>query len=573
MAKQGPSKVETLKSESQYLRGNLVEQLGSDSSHVDEAGYQLLKFSGMYQQDDRDVRKERRREGRERAYSFMVRSKLPGGRMSAEQYLVHDHLAGKYGNGTLRFTTRQGIQLHGVLKGNLRTALRDLNDRLVTTLAACGDVVRNVMACPAPERTREQALVQRVAREIEEHFLPRSESYCQLWLGGRRIEVGRKVYGEPVDAVEPIYGKTYLPRKFKIGIAFPHDNCIDVFTQDIGIVPVLEGERLVGYDLLVGGGMGMSHTDDETFARLAEPLGLVPADGLLEALEVIVGIQRDHGDRSNRRRARMKYLVHDWGIDAFRAEFERRYGRELGAWVDTGPFDADDHLGWRPQGDGRWYYGIPVENGRILDRGDTLLRTGLREIVRCFGTELRVTPRHDLLVTDLEEDRYEELLELMRRHGIRAPEEISNARRQAMACPALPTCGLALAESERALPAIIDELERELATLGLGSEPIAIRMTGCPNGCARPFTAEMAFVGRSLDLYNVYVGGDEGGRHLVQEFAELVHRNDLVATVRPLLAHWRRARQPGERFGAFCRRLGVETLRTEAGVGATQGAV
>jgi sulfite reductase (ferredoxin) len=372
------------------------------------------------------------------------------------------------------------------------------------------------------------------------------------------------VFGTAVDPVEPIYGKTYLPRKFKIGIAFPHDNCIDVFTQDIGIVPVLEGDRLLGYDLLVGGGMGMSHTDDETFARLADPLGLVPPDGLLEALEVIVGIQRDHGDRQNRRRARMKYLVHDWGIDAFRAEFERRYGRSLGAWVDTGPFEADDHLGWHAQGDGRWYYGIPIENGRIVDRGDMRLRSGLREIVRRFGTELRITARHDLLVAGLEEPQHEELLALMREHGIRTPDEISNARRRSMACPALPTCGLALAESERALPAVIDELEQELVNLGLAEERIAIRMTGCPNGCARPYTAEIAFVGRSLDLYNVYVGGSEGGRHLVQEYAELVRREELVATVKPLLAHWRRARRQDESFGAFCRRQGVENLRRQS---------
>jgi sulfite reductase (ferredoxin) len=565
------SKVETLKSESGYLRGSLPEQLASDSTHVDEAGYQLLKFSGMYQQDDRDQRKERRKEGKERAYSFMVRSKLPGGAMSAEQYLVHDLLAGKYGNGTLRFTTRQGIQLHGVLKGNLRSALRELSGRLVTTLAACGDVVRNVMACPAPERTREQALVQRVAREIEEHFLPRSQTYYDLWLDGRRLELGRKVYGRPVDSVEPIYGKTYLPRKFKIGIAFPHDNCVDVFTQDIGIVPVLEGERLHGYDLLVGGGMGMSHTDGQTFARLAEPLGLVPPDGLLEALEVIVGIQRDHGDRTNRRRARMKYLVHDWGIDAFRTEFERRYGRPLGEWVETGPFQADDHLGWRPQGGGRWYYGIPVENGRIADRGDVRLRTGLREIARRFGSELRITARHDLLVTGLEEAQQGELLALLGEHGIRTPAQISQARRQAMACPALPTCGLALAESERALPGIIDEIERELAVLGLAGEAISIRMTGCPNGCARPYTAEIAFVGRSLDLYNVYVGGSEGGRHLVQEYAASVRGHELVATVRPLLAHWQRARRRDEAFGDFCRRVGVQDLRAQAAAAVVAG--
>jgi sulfite reductase (ferredoxin) len=570
------SKVELLKLESDYLKGGLAQQLESGSANLDEAGYQLLKFSGMYQQDDRDQRSTLRGQGRERAWSFMVRSKLPGGALTAQQYLVHDDLAGRYGNGTLRFTTRQGIQLHGVLKGDLRGALRELDSRLVTTLAACGDVVRNVTACPAPDASRPTALVQALARRIEKHFRPRSTSYYELWLDGEREKPESLIHGPPVDKVEPIYGKTYLPRKFKIGIASPRegriDNCIDVFTQDVGIVPVMEGERLRGYDLLVGGGMGMSHSDDSTFARLAEPLGFVPPDGILEALETIVAIQRDHGDRQNRRRARLKYLLHAWGLEAFRAEFERRIGRTLQPWVDTGPYEAEDHLGWHPQGDGRWYYGIPIENGRIVDRDPARLRTGLREIVRRFQGELRITARHDLLITGLVESQRADLLELMSEHGIRTPEEISNARRSAMACPALPTCGLALAESERALPAIIGELEGELSRLGLAEERLEIRMTGCPNGCARPFTAELAFVGRSRDLYNVYVGGDAGGRHLVREYAESVPRDRLVATVVPLLERWRIARRPGEAFGEFCRREGVSGLPAPVAEAVADGA-
>jgi sulfite reductase (ferredoxin) len=558
------SKVEYLKAESDYLKGDLPEQLASDSTHVTEEGYQLLKFSGMYQQDDRDTRKERRKEGRERDYSFMVRTKLPGGALTAEQYLAHDDLAGRYGNETLRFTTRQGIQLHGILKGDIKPLLQAFNDALVTTSAACGDVVRNVMACPAPENDRQHALLLDVARQIESHLLPRSDTYYDLWLDGERVKVDKPHYTPAVDEVEPIYGKTYLPRKFKIGIAFPNDNCVDVFTQDIGIVPVLEDDTLQGFDILVGGGLGMSHTDEDTFPRLGDALGFVQPDEIVKAVEVIVTIQRDYGNRENRKRSRMKYLVHEWGIERFRQEFNTRFGRPIDAWVEVGPFQIDDHLGWRAQGDGRYYYGIPIENGRIKDDGAARVRSGLRKVAETFGTELRITPQHNLLVTNLEAHQQDDLLSVLREYGIRTKDDISNARRYAIACPALPTCGLAIAESERVMPQIIDGLEAELEALGLGGEEIAIRMTGCPNGCARPYTAELSFVGRSLDQYNVYVGGSFEGLHLVQEYAELIRGGDLVATVRPLFELWRQERQAGERFGDYCRRKGIDSLKARA---------
>jgi sulfite reductase (ferredoxin) len=557
------SSVEILKEQSNYLLGDLKEQLANDSDHVSEDGYNLLKFSGMYQQDDRDQRKIRRVQGLDKAYSFMVRSKLPGGIVSSKQYLVHDELATRLGNNTLRFTTRQGIQLHGILKGDIKTLLQELNEALVTTLAACGDVVRNVMACPAPEYDREHALIQQVAQQIEAHFLPRAESYYDLWLEGEKQETETAVYTNSVDDVEPIYGKTYLPRKFKIGIAFPHDNCVDVFTQDIGIVPVLKGDSLQGFNIVVGGGMGMSHTMRDTFPRLADKLGFVQAEDLIKALEVIVSIQRDYGNRENRKRARMKYLIHDWGLEKFRDEFNQRFGQEIKGWVDVGEFKLLDHLGWHPQGNGLYYYGIPIENGRIHDTADVQLKAGLRVIAETFDAEFRITGQHNILVCNLKESDLEALLEILKVHHIKTKDEISKARRYAMACPAMPTCGLALAESERYLPSFIDQLERELKTLGLDHEDISIRMTGCPNGCARPFTAELAFVGKSLAAYNVYIGGSFEGLHLTELYQELVKEKDLIHTVMPLFKLWKDQREAREAFGDFCRRVGVEALKVK----------
>jgi sulfite reductase (ferredoxin) len=558
------SSAEVLKEQSNYLIGDLPEQLANASDHVTEDGYQLLKFSGMYQQDDRDQRKTRRAEGLDKAYSFMVRSKLPGGVLTSKQYLVHDDLATRLGNNTLRFTTRQGIQLHGILKGDIKPMLQELNAALVTTLAACGDVVRNVMACPAPERDREHALLQQVAQQIENHFLPRADSYYDLWLEGEKQETETAVYTTSADSVEPIYGKTYLPRKFKIGIAFPHDNCVDVFTQDIGIVPVLNGETLQGFNIVVGGGMGMSHTMRDTFPRLADKLGFVEPDDLIKALEVIVTLQRDYGNRENRKRARMKYLINDWGIEKFRGEFNARFGTDITPWVDVGDFKLVDHLGWNTQGNERFYYGIFIENGRIHDTDQAQIKLGLRAIAERFDAELRITAQHNILVCNLKESDQAELLAILKQHNMKTKDEISRARRYALACPSMPTCGLGLAEAERALPGVISSLERELKSLGLEHDDISIRMTGCPNGCARPFTAELAFVGKSLNQYSLYIGGSFEGLHLVEQYAELVHHKDIVSTVVPLFKLWKQERHGAEHFGDFCRRVGVTSLKEKA---------
>ena len=553
------SKVEGIKVTSDYLRGTIAEELAGDAPVFSSDSYELLKFHGIYQQDDRDVRAERKRQGLDVDHICMVRVSIPGGTLNAEQYLSMDKLCDAVGNGTLRITSRQGIQYHFVRKGDLTSLLSTLNHHVITTLGACGDVVRNTMCCPAPLADRGRTDVQAYAHEVARRFRPRTQAYYQLWLDGERA-----VTAEAPDD-EPIYGATYLPRKFKIGFAFPGDNCVDVYTHDIGVVPVLDGDSLRAFTVLVGGGMGKNHTNPDTFPRLADPLATVAADKLFEVLEAIVGVQRDNGNRSDREQARLKYLVHGWGIERFRATVEGRLGYSL---PDAEPVvfaAADDHLGWHPQGDGRWFLGVKVDNGRIADRDGVRVRSGLRAVIERFSTGVRFTPREDVLLTDLDEDDRPTVEALLAEHGVVPAERWAAIKRNSFACPALPTCGLALTEAERALPGLLDELEAELGALGLGELDAHVRMTGCPNGCARPYTAEIGFVGRGKKSDDIHLGGGPVGIRLNAVFAENVPRDELVNVLRPVLVHYRDHRQDGERFGDFCHRLGVDHLRGELG--------
>jgi len=559
----GGSKVERIKSESAYLHGQIVEELQQESARFTEDQIQLLKFHGTYQQEDRDLRQTRKAAGEEKAYQFMVRSRIPGGVLTAEQYLAEDEIAGRYGNNTMRLTTRQGIQLHGVLKGDLRTTIQEINATLLSTLAACGDVNRNVMACPAPTASRAHARVHEIAHTLAMHLAPRSKAYHEIWIDGEQVATVEQEEAE----VEPLYGPTYLPRKFKIGVAFPGDNCIDVYTQDIGLVAYLEGqpgeeeEQLAGFTLLIGGGMGMTHGKTETYPHLAEPLCYVTADEVVEVAETIVTIQRDYGDRTNRKHARMKYLVAERGIPWFRAELESRLGRSV---QDPRPLawrDVEDHLGWHEQGDGQWFLGLYIENGRVRDAGDERLRSGLRAVIAEFRPGVRLTGQQNILLTDIPAAQRAQLDARLTEYGILTDPHRLGLRRFAMACPALPTCGLALAEAERISPTVVNQIEDELRTLGLENEPLSVRMTGCPNGCARPFMGDIGIVGRSKDIYNVYLGGDQPNTRLNALYASLVHLNDLTATVRPLLKLWRDERRAGETFGDFSYRVGFEYLR------------
>lgn len=547
--------VEKLKAESLGLRGTLSDELEGPGGGLSEEAKQILKFHGSYQQDDRDVRRERKKAGLEPAYSFMVRSKVPGGVVSAEQYLVHDHLADQYANGTLRITTRQGFQFYGILKGDLRRTIHELNDALVTTFGACGDVVRNVVSCPAPIAGGLREEVIEWARLIRDETLPRSRSYHEIWVEGTSIT---RAEAEP----DPLYGDRYLPRKFKIGFAFPDDNCTDVHSNDLGLLVISEGDRIVGFNVLVGGGFGQTHNKPETFPRLADPLAYVEPDELIDVVKAVIAVQRDYGNRENRKRARLKYLLAEKGVEWFRGQVESYLGRTLKDPLPVEVTGIEDHLGWHEQGDGRWFRGVWVENGRILDREGLQLRTALREIVSRFGTDVHLTTQQNLLLVNIAPEDRSAIDDILRAHGVVSHEELSEARRWSMACPAIPTCPLAVAESERVLPDVMSELEVALARLGLAEETFSVRMTGCPNGCARPYTADLAFVGRSLNKYVVYVGGNMEGTRLGTEYATLVPLDQLVTTVRPLFERFRDERLPGERFGDFWSRVGIEPLQS-----------
>ncbi|MEO8503469.1 MAG: NADPH-dependent assimilatory sulfite reductase hemoprotein subunit [Acidobacteriota bacterium] len=550
------SSAEGIKRESAGLRGDIAAELAAPGNHFEEHDKLLLKFHGIYQQDDRDSRAQARaREGGGKSYSFMVRVAIPGGALDAEQYLELDRLAGQFANGSLRLTTRQGVQFHGVLKGDLKPAISRIDQVLLTTLAACGDVRRNVMACPAPLADPAHRAVQELARAIARDLEPRSRAYHQIWLDGERLQAE-----SPGETVEPFYGTQYLPRKFKIAVALDRDNCVDVYASDCGLIGVSEGGHgglVMGYNLIAGGGLGLTHNKPDTFARLATVLGSVAPVQAVEAVRAVAAIFRDHGNRADRRHARLKYLIEEWGVAKFRAELLVRLGWRLREPLPVGEPDQHDHLGTHEQGDGKVFLGVHVESGRIADRGESLLRTGLRAVIERFRPGVRVTPMQSLLLTDLEPSDVAGIRAELAAHGVADVVEtpgLSAVRRYAMACPALPTCGLALTDAERALPGVVTDLERELGQLGVADLPLTVRMTGCPNGCARPYNADIGIVGRKPGVYHVLVGGGLSGDRLADLFAADVPVERIGEVLRPLFKRFAAERQPGEGLSDYYQR-------------------
>ena len=564
--------VETIKAESNGLRSRLPIELQEPTPNFSDDVWQILKFHGMYQQHDRDVR------GRNnRAYSFMIRSKLPGGKLTPQQYLVQDALADQFGQGDLRFTTRQGIQLHGVIKGNLQETLRALNGVLVTTLGACGDVVRNVMSCPAPFGDPVRAQLQATAEAISQHMAPHTTAYHEIWLEGddgkkslqsfTNGETNGHVNGadngvahSAGGAYEPIYGKTYLPRKFKIALAFPGDNCTDIMTNDIGLVGLFEGDTLYGFNVFAGGGLGSTHNNADTFPLLAKPMGYVPAEQVVDVVEKIVMVQRDFGDREDRKHARMKYLIHEWGMEKFRAKVEEYLGYGVEPLRPMPDLQADDHLGWQQQTDGNWFYGIYVENGRLRDNGDQRPRSAVRALVQRYQPGVYITPQQNVLLSGFTTAQKAEVEQLLADFGVATVEQLTNVRRHSLACPALPTCGLALAEAERFLPTVVDQLEPIVAELGLDKELFTMRMTGCPNGCARPYVADIGLVGRSLGKYTLFLGGNPEGTRLNTQYQDLIPADDVPTVIRQVLLAYRQTRHEGERVGDWANRVGVDLI-------------
>lgn len=556
--------VEEAKINSGYLRGEIGEELVDGNDHFGKDSVHLLKTHGTYQQDDRDARAAARASGEggkgDKAFIFMVRTRVPGGKMTSEQMLAELDICDELGNATLRITTRQGLQHHGVPKRTLAETIRRINQCKLTTLAACGDVNRNVMCCPAPHRfdpVHEQ--LQHLTDQLAEHFKPKTRAYYDIWV--RNPDSGEEVclQGDK-DDVEPIYGRTYLPRKFKMSVGLPGDNCVDMYANDLSLMAICENYQVVGYNVLVGGGFGVTPSAKKTFPAIAKRMAFCTPDEAIGVAEAVVKVQRDYGNRADRKLARLKYTIHDNGLPWFKAKVEEYFGKTLPEPNPQDVWGFDDHLGWHEQGDGLWFYGLNVENGRIKDEGDFRLKTALRLICSQLRPNLRLTSHQSILFCDIPADKREWLQETLKSHGVPLSHEISTVRRWSMACVAWPTCGLSITEAERALPGVIDQLERELAKLGLQREAFTVRMTGCPNGCARPYNSDIGLVGRSAGKYSVLLGGRLLGNRLNTMYKDQVPEEELVQTLVPVLSYFKHDRQPDESFGDFCHRKGNADL-------------
>ena len=556
------SRNEGLKESCPTLRGTISQTLADASlDRFSEDDYEFLKFHGIYQQDDRDKRKTAKE------YIFMVRGRLPGGAVLPRVYLAFDELCDLYGNHTLRITTRQGFQFHGVTKGSLGKFMRGINDAMATTLAACGDVNRNVMAAPTPATSPWVDEVQRQAKMVSDALLPATRAYHQIWVEGAEL----KLTEEDAQFVDPLYGKTYLPRKFKVAFVIPPLNDVDVLTNDCGFVAIIENGRLAGYNLTAGGGMGMSHGNSATYARLADVIGFLPPDQALATARAVVTVHRDFGDRANRKHARLKYVIAERGVPWFRQEMERRLGFRLGPARPFAFTRQGDLYGWHRQFDGRYFLGLFVQNGRIKDDGEHRFKSGLRRVLQEFQPELRLTPWQNLLLVNIEAQHRNAITKTLAAHGVAVENQGTVISRASIACPALPTCGLALAESERVIPDVLRRIEQLLAETGLKEEEIIIRMTGCPNGCARPLMAELAFVGRAPGKYQLYLGGNAAGTRLGRLYKESVKNEDFVSELRPLFERFAKERLGGERFGDFSQRVLLKDAPAEPAPAAKDG--
>ena len=560
-----PSAVEVFKIQSNYLRGDIGPELRDSNDFFGKSSIQLLKHHGLYQQDDRDARAAGRGEAGNvksaKEFSFMVRTKIPGGKLTSDQLLAELDLCDEVGNTTLRITSRQGLQLHGVLKHDLWKTIHRINEIQLSTLAACGDVERNIMCCPAPLKDRVRSQLQALADQLAAHLCPRSRAYHELWItdpeSGEETLAGG---GSNGHEVEPIYGPTYLPRKFKTAIGLAGDNCVDLYANDLGLMAVLEGDTIKGYNVLVGGGMGVTPSAEKTFPAVAVRMAFIQPEEVVDVATAIIKVQRDFGNRSDRKVARLKYLIHNWGLPKFKAKVEEYYGRPLANPHSDDVHGFDDHIGWHEQGDVRWFYGLNVENGRIHDEGDLRLKTALRLICGTLKPGIRLTPHQSMLFTDIEAADRPALETMLREHRVKLHDEISTVRRWSMACVAWPTCGLSITEAERALPGIVDQLEVELAKLGLSHEKFTLRMTGCPNGCARPYNCDIGLVGKAAGRYTVFVGGRLLGDRLNFIYKDMVPASDIVPTIVPVLTYFKHARESGETLGDFCHRKGAQDL-------------
>lgn len=542
---------EALKEADPILAGELASTLlNPEADRFSNDDGQFLKFHGIYQQDDRDLRKTGKK------FMFMIRGRIASGILTADQYRVYDDLATQYANNTLRLTSRQSIQFHGVVKSGLGPLMKRINDALMTTLAACGDVNRNVMAPPTPVTESWMEEVHADSQCLSDALLPTTPSYNAIWVEGVQLNLA-----DHQSHDDPLYGKTYLPRKFKTAFAVPPLNDVDLFTNCLGFIAIEEEGKLVGYNLTAGGGLGMSHNNPNTYPRKADVIGFLKRDQVEAVAKAVLTVHRDFGDRTDRKHARLKYVLEEKGVAWFRQELESRLGFAL---EDPRPYRFErqgDRFGWHQQADGRSFLGLFVETGRIKDTDEIRLKSALRKVVDTYDTQVRLTPSQNVILVNILPEQVEGIDQILKEHGVSTTHEKSPIRSATMACPALPTCGLALAESERYLPGLIDRVEGLLQSRGMDREEIIVRMTGCPNGCARPYMAELGFVGRAPRKYNVYVGGNESGTRLNRVYLESVKDEDMESVLGGMLDRFKEGRQEGERFGDWSARVLWEEIK------------
>ncbi|AFZ46862.1 sulfite reductase (ferredoxin) [Cyanobacterium stanieri PCC 7202] len=569
------SKVEGIKERSNFLREPVATELKQDTTHFSEDGIQILKFHGSYQQDNRDNRVK----GQEKDYQFMLRTRNPGGFIPPQLYLALEQLSEEYGNHTLRVTTRQGYQIHGILKKNLKTVIKTIVQNMGSTLGACGDLNRNVMAPPAPYKNRlDYQYAWEYADKIADLLAPQSGAYYEIWLDGEKaitaeeapeVKAARQknLNGTTFeDSAEPIYGTQYMPRKFKCSVTVPGDNSIDVYTHDLSLVVITNKKgELQGFNVLAGGGLGRTHRKEETFARSADEIGYVKKDDVFDLVKAVVATQRDYGDRANRRHARMKYLINDWGVEKFKSKLEEYFGKKIESFKKLPAWKYEDYLGWHEQGDGKLFLGISVENGRVKNDGRFQLKSALKEVITKYELPTRLTANHNIILYEIDPQWQEDINQIFANNGVELdPANVNHLTRYSMACPALPTCGLATTESERILPSIVDRIDTLLAKLGMAEETFVIRMTGCPNGCARPYMAELGFVGSAPNVYQIWLGGCPNQTRLARTYQEKLNIAELEQFLEPLLIYFRDSKKKNETFGDFCHRVGFDALRQYA---------
>ncbi|WP_394120426.1 assimilatory sulfite reductase (NADPH) hemoprotein subunit [Planococcus donghaensis] len=546
-----PSEMEVIKDRTNYLRGNIEQSFAERlTASIPDEDTKLLKFHGSYMQDDRDIRNERAQQKLEPAYQFMIRVRLPAGVATPHQWLTMDNLANTHGNGTLKLTTRQTFQMHGILKWNMKSTIQEMNNALMDTIAACGDVNRNVMSTSNPYQSDVHEEVYDISRELSEHLLPKTRAYHEIWLDEEKV-----VDSNEAEEVEPMYGRYYLPRKFKIGFAIPPANDVDIYSQDLGFIAILKDGKLQGFNVTVGGGMGMTHGDTATYPQLARVIGFCPPDKVNEVGEKILTIQRDYGNRTDRKNARFKYTVDRLGLDWIRNELNTRLGWEI---EEERPFQFDrngDRYGWI-ESDGKWHLTLFIENGRVKDFDGYPLMTGLREIAHVHTGEFRLTANQNLIISNVTATNKEKIDALVEKYGLTDGKENSALRQNSMACVALPTCGLAMAEAERYLPVLISKIEDTLDEAGLRDEEIIIRMSGCPNSCSRPALGEIGFIGKAPGKYNMYLGAGFAGDRLNKMYRENIGEEEILATLKPIFFQFAKEREENEHFGDFVIRAG-----------------